>query len=300
MSLVDNGHAGRRHRRPFRCHRSDVRKRLKLARVSPDNLKAYRKSELTLEDVMAFAVTDDHNAQEKVLADFDPERNDAREIRAALTESDIAATDKRVKFVTLKAYEKAGGKLRRDLFSEDDSGVYLEDTALLDKLVTEGLAKKARPVRAEGWKWVEVTHDFGYRESSEYKRIYPEPVPLTDAEQKQLDSLQAEYAALDAAWNDSDEDEAPERLDALDKLIAEIEDRDGVWTPEQLAIAGAVVSLDHVGKVKIERGFVKPEDMPKQSGKENNANGAEAPVRTASRRTACRTVSRIDRKPDRA
>ena len=39
------------------------------------------------------------------------------------------------------------------------------------------------------------------RKAPEYKRIYPEPVALTEAEQKQLDSLQAEYAALDAAWN---------------------------------------------------------------------------------------------------
>lgn len=275
-SLADDGMPVADIAARFGCSEAHVRKLLKLARVSPEIIKAYRNSDLTLDCVMAFAVTDDHDAQEKVLADFDPERNDARDIRDALTESEIAATDKRVKFVTLKHYEKAGGKLKRDLFSDDDSGVYIEDTALLDTLVTEGLAKKARPVRAEGWKWVEVTHDFGYRESSEYKRIYPEPVPLTDAEQKQLDSLQAEYAALDAAWNDSNEDEAPERLDALDKLISAIEDRDGVWTLEQLAIAGAVVSLDHVGKVKIERGFVKPEDMPKQSGKENNANGANA------------------------
>jgi hypothetical protein len=33
--------------------------------------------------------------------------------------------DKRVKFVTLKAYEKAGGTTRRDLFSDDDTGVYI-------------------------------------------------------------------------------------------------------------------------------------------------------------------------------
>ena len=58
---------------------------------------------------MAFTVTDDHEAQERLFAAIDPVRNDARDIRAALTENDIAATDKRVKFVTLKAYEKAGG-----------------------------------------------------------------------------------------------------------------------------------------------------------------------------------------------
>ncbi len=276
-SLTDDGMPAADIAARFGCSEAHVQKLLKLARVSPAIIKAYRRADLTLECVMAFTVTDDHQAQEKVLVDFDAGHNDARDIRLALTENDIAATDKRVKFVTLKHYEKAGGKLKRDLFSDDDNGVYIEDAALLDALVTEALAKKAKPVRAEGWKWVEVTHDFGYQQSAGYRHIYPAPVPLTDAEQQQLDILQAEHAVLNDAWNASDEQEAPERLDALDKLIAAIEDRDGVWTPEQLAMAGAVVSLDHGGTVKIERGLVNPEDMPKLTKQPKHANAGDTP-----------------------
>lgn len=250
-----------------------VLKILKLARVSPKILKAYRAAALTLEDVMAFTVTDDHAAQERVFAAMAPWQG-AREIRAALTENDIAATDKRVKFVTLKAYQKAGGATRRDLFSDDDSGVYIGDPFLLDILVEQRLEKKAAPVRAEGWKWVHVTPDFSYQQSAEYRRIHAEPVPLTASEQKKLDKLQEEYAKINDEWNDSDdEQESRPRLDELEKLIAEIEDRDGVWTSDQLAMAGAVVSIDHQGKVKIERGLVRPEDMPK-TRKANNANSA--------------------------
>jgi ParB family chromosome partitioning protein len=276
-SLTDDGMPATDIAARFGCSEAHVQKLLKLARVSPAIIRAYRHDDLTLECVMAFTVTDDHEAQAKVLAGFDAGHNDARDIRAALTENDIAATDKRVKFVTLKHYEKAGGKLKRDLFSDDESGVYIEDGALLDTLVTEGLAKKAKPVRAEGWKWVEVMHDFGYQQSAGYRRLYPAPVPLTDAEQYRLDILQAEYAALNDAWSESDERDAPERLDALEQLIAAIEDRDGVWTPEQFAIAGAVVSLDHAGTVKIERGLVKPEDMPKQTKQPKNASAGTTP-----------------------
>ena len=224
---------------------------------------------------MAFTVTDDHEAQERFYAAMAPWQG-ASEIRAALTENDIAATDKRVKFVTLKAYEKAGGTTKRDLFCDDDSGVYIEDAALLDTLVTERLEKNAGAVRAEGWKWVQVTPDFAYQQSAEYRRIHAEPVPLTASEQKKLDKLQAEYEQLNDAWNNSDdEEEAPARLDELEKLIAEIEDRDGVWTPEQLAVAGAVVFIDHQGKAKIERGLVRPEDMPK-TGKAKNTKTSAA------------------------
>ena len=259
-----------------------VLKILKLARVSSKILKAYRAADFTLEDVMAFTVTDDHKAQERVFAAMAPWQG-AREIRAALTENDIAATDKRVKFVTLKAYEKAGGKLKRDLFSDDDSGIFIEDPALLDTLVIERLEKNAKAVRAEGWKWVQVTPDFAYQQSAEYRRIHAEPVPLTTSEQKKLDKLQEEYAQINDAWNDcDDEQEARPRLDELEKLIAEIEDRDGVWTSDQLAMAGAVVFIDDQGKAKVERGFVRPEDMPKtgkaKTAKTSNTADAQAEV----------------------
>lgn len=256
----------------FGCSEAHVSKLLKLARVSPKIIKAYRNGDLTLECVMAFTVSDDHEAQEKVLAEFNPERHDARDIRDSLTENDIAVTDKRVKFVTLKAYEKAGGKVKRDLFSEDDSGVYLEDPSQLEALVFEKLAKPAEAVKAQGWKWVQVAIDFGYEQSSQYKRIYAEPVPLTADEQKKLDSLQVEYAALDD--NGDESEEASERMSELDKLISEIENRDGVWTPEQLVIAGAVVFIGHDGKVRVEHGFVKPEDMPKSAKKVQTAKAA--------------------------
>lgn len=238
-----------------------VLKLLKLARVSPKLLKAYRAADLTLEDLMAFTVADDHEAQERVFAAKAPWQG-ASEIRAALTENDIAATDKRVKFVTLKAYEIAGGTTRRDLFSDDDGGTYIEDPALLDLLVNERLEKKAKPVRAEGWKWVHVVPEFGYQQSAVYRRIHAAPAPLTKLEQKTLDKLTQEYDLLVEKWRDADEDKRmAERLCEIEELIEELNDREGVWTEEQFTIAGAVVSIDHQGKVKVERGFVRPEDM---------------------------------------
>ncbi len=262
----------------FGCTETHVQKLLRLARVSPKVIKAFKNDDLTLECVMAFAVTDDHAAQERVLTGYDPDRNDARDIRDALTEDAIAATDKRVKLVTLKRYEQAGGTVRRDLFSDDNSGIYIEDAALLDKIVAETLEKKAKSVKAEGWKWLLVMPEFGYQDGSAYRRIYPEPVPLTEQEQERLDALQAEYDAL--YENDDESEETSKRLEELDKLISALDDRDGVWTPEQKAIAGAVVSIDYDGKVKVERGYVKPEDMPKQARKAKNANATDAPDAT--------------------
>jgi ParB family chromosome partitioning protein len=43
----------------------------------------------------------------------------------------------------------------RDLFQQDDGG-WLQNPALLDRLVAEKLEHEADRVRSEGWKWVEV------------------------------------------------------------------------------------------------------------------------------------------------
>src|SRR5579863_6261384 len=116
--LVDKGHSTADIAARFGTSDKAVRQLLKLARVSPAVLKSYREGKLSLEQVMAFAVSDDHAAQEHVLENLRPHQRDPRTIRDALTENEIPASDRRVKFVTLKAYEKAGGQTRTDLFTE--------------------------------------------------------------------------------------------------------------------------------------------------------------------------------------
>lgn len=254
-----------------------VTQRLKLARISPVILKAYRAEELNLEQVMAFTISDDHEAQENVLDNLREHDRDPRTIRDALTENDIAATDKRVKYVTFKAYEKAGGTTRRDLFSDDPNHIFILDTELLDKLLTEKLERAAKPVRAEGWKWVEINPDFGYEQKSKFQRRYAELAPLPPEQQATLLKLQQEYDVLYEAWSDnSDDEEQPERLEVLEELIETFNDREEVWTPETLAIGGAVVSIDYDGKTSIDRGLVRPEDAPKQATKAKTSNPDDA------------------------
>jgi len=258
--LVDNGMPVEDVGARFGRTKAYVEQRLKLARVHPKLLKEYRKGELTLEQVMAFTISDDHAAQWAVFEGMSGWTN-ARQIRDALTDADIAATDRRVRFVSLKAYEAKGGTLKRDLFSDS---VFIQDRALLDSLVAEALDKKAKPVRKEGWKWVETAPEFGYEQKQRFHRLHAEPVPLTLEEQQRLEILQTEYDSLSDAWQESGEEDEPEQLTKLAEQIEAIEERDGVWTSEQRAIAGAVVHIGHDGKAVIERGLVRPEDMPKK------------------------------------
>jgi ParB family chromosome partitioning protein len=117
-----------------------VQKRVKLANVSPALLNAYRDGEMTLQHVMAFTVTEDHAAQERVWNECAEWQKDNPEaIRDMLTDGEITGADRRVKFVTLKTYEQAGGTLRRDLFSDGEDGVFIQDAVLLESLVAKKL-----------------------------------------------------------------------------------------------------------------------------------------------------------------
>lgn len=282
--LIDSGASVPDIAARFGIAESTVQKRLRLARVSPVILKAYRAGDIDLECVMAFAVTEDAEAQEKLWREApDWMRDDARSIRAALTENETPATDKRVRFVTLKAYEKAGGTVRRDLFADGPKGVFILDPALLETLAAKKLEKTAKAIRKEGWKWVNVQSVFSYEDAGKFQRRYPEPVPLTEKETAELAALEAE---ADATY-DIEGDLSPEQQARFDEITArmdELNDVPEIWPAETLAIAGAIISIGSDGEVDITRGLVRPEDAPSKPkpAKPNGANGHDPDALPAS------------------
>ncbi len=146
--LIDKGSSIADVAARFGVSEATVAKRLKLGRIAPKLLDLYRKGEMKLEQVQALTLTDDHVVQ---IAAWEGSMGYQREpfnLRRALTNGEVEATDRRVQFVGLDAYEAAGGTIRRDLFDGKNAG-YISDTALLDKLVTERLEGLAEMARAE-------------------------------------------------------------------------------------------------------------------------------------------------------
>ena len=76
--------------------------------------------------------------------------DDPDDIRGALTQHETAGTDKRARFVSVAAYEEAGGAVRRDLFAEGDEGVFLLDSGLLDRLATGETSRAGRSAETRG------------------------------------------------------------------------------------------------------------------------------------------------------
>jgi ParB family transcriptional regulator, chromosome partitioning protein len=276
--LVDKGQSTADIAARFGTSDKAVQQLLKLARVSPVIMKAYRGDKLTFAQVTAFAVSDDHEAQERLFQSFGPHGREARAIRAVLIESEIATDDKRVKFVTLKAYQKEGGEVRPDWFGKDADSGFILDKGLLDRLLAEKFDSAKKQLAKEGWKWTDAYADFGYQEQAQFRGLRPEFAPLAPALAKEAKKLEAEHEKLEQQWEQAgEEDEYPERLDQITKRLNEIkESRAEVWPQEKLAIAGAVVTIGDEGKTEIMRGLVRPEDIPQESGKKGKAKDGKS------------------------
>ncbi len=241
-----------------------VKQRLRLTAVSEKLLDVYAADGMTLDHLMAFTVSSDHSRQEQVWESLARSYNkEPYYIRRLLTESAVRIDDRRAQFVGVEAYEAAGGAVMRDLFTEDRGG-WLEDPALLDRLVEEKLKASAETIAKEGWKWVSVATDIQNGHTNGLRRLRGELIDMTEEEQASYQALQAEFGALNEKYDGADElpEEVDERMGELETAIAAFEERPLRYDPDEIARAGVFVSLDQDGDLEIGRGFVRPEDEP--------------------------------------
>ncbi|WP_219953228.1 ParB/RepB/Spo0J family partition protein [Dickeya zeae] len=298
-----------------------VQRRLKLANVSPRLMADYRADAVTLDQLMALAITDDHAAQESAFYDAPTWQRQPSALRERLTEREIDAyRHPLVRFVGLDTYEAAGGGVRRDLFAEGEAGVYLADAALLERLAQDRLAGIAAEVKAEGWAWVDATPGVTHADLHAFQRAPRERREPTKREAQRIEKLQTKMQevgeALDAALDAEDEEKADalqEEGEALGEQLQALEDGLQDYGPNVKAAAGAIVTIDRNGQAVIHRGLLREAEAKalrtlerlrqgfgsEEAENENDdedetANEAKAPVmsdRLAQRLSAHRTAA---------
>ena len=243
-----------------------VQQRLKLAAVSPKLMAIYREGEMTLDQLVAFTLTDDHEAQERVWFDGSPYDRHPQALRRMLTRSLVSGGDRRARFIGAEAYEAAGGAIVRDLFGGDDDG-YFTDSQLLDQLVAEKLALEADRVKAENWAWVEVMTEVDYAYLSQFRRLSPTQVELSKKEEARLSRCCERHDELVADLEDDAPDEINAELDRLNAEIDRLSRKKEQWSDDDKARAGVVVSLDYHGKVCVTRGLAKEDRSEARGGR---------------------------------
>ena len=250
-----------------------VRQRMRLGAVSPRLMALYREEALSLDQLMAFAVSEDHARQEQVLEGLTWNKSPAV-IRRAMTELKVAADDRRAIFVGAEAYALAGGTILRDLFTQDDGG-WFEDVGLLDRLTAEKLDAAALDLKTEGWKWVETHLDFPHAHG--LARVYPRKVERPAEDEAAIAALAAEYDTLTETWAQV-EDLPPDVEARLQEIDAALEAwGDGTaYDRDDIARGGVFVVLAYDGRLRIERGFIRPEDARRAEPEEDDETGGGA------------------------
>jgi ParB family chromosome partitioning protein len=239
-----------------------VKQRLKLASVSPRLLDVYAEDGMTLDQLMAFTVSSDHERQEHI---FDRMQHAHEKqpytIRRMLTENAVRACDKRAQFIGIDAYLEAGGPIMRDLFQGDDGG-WLQDVGLVELMVAEKLNEQAARIAAEGWKWIEVAPDFPYGHTFGLRQIRGAPMSLSAEEVAARDALQAELDRLTGDFEAVDElpDDVDERLGEIETALEAFDSRPLLFDAADVARSGAFISITQDGQLRVERGYVRPED----------------------------------------
>jgi ParB family transcriptional regulator, chromosome partitioning protein len=269
-----------------------VEGRLRLASLAPVVFDALGAGEITLDVAKAYGATPDRERQafvfEQVSRSYMAQHPDS--IRRMMTQATVSASDRRTKFVGEEAYVAAGGRIERDLFSEEDGARWL-DIALLERLATEKLdALAAETAASSGLAFVRPTLESwaSYDVTRGLQRVQLESPPLVDAESAEVEALEAETEELIGQLED--EETAEEAREAAEARVREIGARIQAITDKPPVIPddlkpriGTFLLLDEAGRPRLDTSYyVEPSDQPEEPDEpgttDAGADPQEAPV----------------------
>ena len=176
-ALIDMGETVEAVATRFGVSERHVRQRLRLGKLAPELLDAYRNGDISLDVVTAFTLGADHAAQLAVWHQLkDHSYIPPYTVRRLLTQTAIPLDSDLGLFVGSAAYEAAGGTVTRDLFSADDEG-FMDDASLVRRLAIEKLEQQATELRSS-WAWTRAMLDPAYDFTAQYRRVGPQPAEL--------------------------------------------------------------------------------------------------------------------------
>ncbi len=241
-----------------------VEGRLRLASLAPVVFEALGAGEISLDVAKAYAATPDRERQAYVFDQTSRGYGAAHpdSIRRMMTQATASATDRRARFVGEEAYVAAGGRIERDLFS-DDAGTRWLDVALLERLASEKMEALAAQTAAEhGLAFVRPTLDswIGHSQTEGLHRVPLQTPPLTDEESARVDDLEGEIEELvdllqDEETEEQAREEADEKIRELSGQIDAIINKPPVIDEALKPRVGAFLMLADDGQPRLDGSF---------------------------------------------
>lgn len=251
--------------------------RRRLADLDEIVFEALRKGEITLQVAMAYAATTDTVRQRRVFEELSPTnyRDDVDTIREAIASGCYRGGDPKALFVGRDAYVEAGGRIDRDLYSDDETEMWI-DGNILDGLAEEKLVAEAEAIRRrEGLAEIRAVPATRvvYAQVMGLQPVHGEQPPLTAEQEARREEIQAEIQAIEATANHSPDGDDEARYRELRSEIHEIEKRAPVVSVEQKASALAYVVLGEDGQPRLhEQLYAAPGDLDAKDQGNDNAS----------------------------
>lgn len=245
-ALIDGGKEAEDVAAVYGVSPAHVRRILKLSALHPEIMKAFQKDEIGMAAAQAFAMCDDEARQLEV---FEAAGDNARQIKAMLTQEKMTVSHQYFRVVGENAYTEAGGTITADLFGEER---FADNPELVATLLDEVLAKIEQEARAEGWKDVEVHY---HRPDCFYMKPHLDPAgerEPTDEEKEQLDALADKIAARAAECEaEGDQPHWDSTYRALEREQDAIAAGLRFFTDEQKAGHTLTLFVDHEGLSRV-------------------------------------------------
>jgi ParB family chromosome partitioning protein len=126
-----------------------------------------------------------------------------------ITHSAIRSSSPMAKLASEADYLAAGGKIERDLFTEDGGETWI-DAEIAQRIAGEKLQAYATQIaETSGYAWVRPILEtrVTYGATEDLHQVHLEPAPLSDEEQAEADRLMETISALEAESDGVDEDD---------------------------------------------------------------------------------------------
>jgi ParB family chromosome partitioning protein len=258
-ALIDAGETIEAVALRFGTSERHVRQRLRLGKLAPALLDAFRAGDVSLEVVTAFTLGADHAAQLAVWHQLkDHSYIQPYTVKRRLTESAVPLDSDLGLFVGAAAYEAAGGQITRDLFSGDEDG-FLDDAALVKRLAIEKLEAKAAELRRQ-WSWTKAVLDLEYGFMAQYARVRPQPTEVPTEIAVEIEHIEQRLGELEELGAEDWSDELATEAAQLEERRGEIDetiDALAVYRDKDRARAGVIVTIGDDGEFCLHQGLVE-------------------------------------------
>ncbi|MEL5616077.1 ParB/Srx family N-terminal domain-containing protein, partial [Serratia marcescens] len=256
-----------------------VQRCLRLASMAPVLLDALADDQITLDQLQALSVTEDHQRQCDVWENAYGWAAAPQHLRDAVLKGEVSVKDNsQLAFIGREVYEAAGGTFKFDLFTDEG---FLTEPALLERLAREKLHALAQQVAEdEGWSWAEgrISGINSWGEDAELYRVHAKPDPeFTDDELTEIECLQTRLDELEDAFGavDAETDALMAESDAAEAKIERLTEHAIVraW-PQAMRSSGGVVASLRDGEVVYQRGIVlRASETTSVNGADDNGEG---------------------------